>query len=158
MMKELEEEFSQLFTAMFSGFGLPELSLRVLALLYLEPGELAMDEIAGRTGYSLASISTTMKTLENAGFAQRRKRPATRKIFFSMDKSLAKINIRRLQAAQRHVIDPAKQGIPCIIEKFAARAKDERSRQQLKIIESYHRQLAVFETLIAKWTKELDRP
>jgi DNA-binding transcriptional regulator GbsR (MarR family) len=115
-----------------------------------------MDGLAKKTGYSLASISTTMKMLEPAGFVQRRRKPGTRKVFFHMEKNLAVINIHKLRAAKELMLKSARRALPNIIAKHKKRLTDMESKQKLKIVEGYYRQLEEFETMMDKWTKDLE--
>jgi DNA-binding transcriptional regulator GbsR (MarR family) len=74
-MNGIEEDFMQFLSGMTKVFGTQDLMLKVFALLFIEPEEIAMDDIAKKTGYSLASISNTMKMLENIGGIKRIHKP-----------------------------------------------------------------------------------
>jgi len=124
-MEELEQEAIEFFCNIGKGYGLKDLTMKVFAILYLEPEEVAMEDIAKRTGYSLASISNAAKVLENIGIVQRRKRPKTKKVFLYIEKNLIKLNIQKLRAAQESFVRSIKLSLPPIIEKYKAKVKDE---------------------------------
>jgi DNA-binding transcriptional regulator GbsR (MarR family) len=156
-MEELEKGFAEVFTNIFKGYGLTALPCKIVGILYIEPDEMAMEDIAKKTGYSIASISTTMKMLETAGMVQRRTRPGTRKAFFYMDKDLIKLNIRKLRASHDLMIRPVRQNLPPLIKKYKNKAKDDRSRRQLKLMENYLEQVMAFEKIINGWIKDLEK-
>ena len=83
-MDELEKEWMAAFNKIAKSFGLDDLSSKVVSVLYLEPEEVPMEDLAKKTGYSLASISNTMRVLGNMGFVQRIKKPGTKKIYFQI--------------------------------------------------------------------------
>jgi len=155
-MKELEKEFIDLFKTLFKSMGMPDQMVRIVAQLYIEPDAIPLDVLAKKTGYSLASISNTIKMLENAGMVKKTRRPGSKKIFVSMEKNLARLNISKLRAANEFFIRPAKQKLPEIIKKYKPKVKDEESKKKLQVMESYYKQIMKFEVLIKKWTKELE--
>jgi len=155
-MKDIEQEFVGFFKDVGRGFGMPQLPMHVVGQLYMEPEPVAMEDIAKATGYSLASISNTMKMLEGSGVVQRSKKPGTKKVYFFMEKNLAMLNIRKLNAAMEIQIKPAKLKLPVLIKKYKNKAKDDVAKQKLKIVEDYLRQMLIFEKLIKKWRKELE--
>jgi len=155
-MNKLETEFVDLNAKMAHGFGMPDLLMRIFGILYLEPKEMALEVIARKTGYSLASISMAMKALEAAGIVLRTRKPGSKKTYFYADRNLLRMNIRKLSAAQQLMIEPTKSEVPAMIEKYK-KSKDAKIRQQLKFIESYYHQMIEFEGLLKKWSKELDK-
>jgi DNA-binding transcriptional regulator GbsR (MarR family) len=156
-MNALEKEFIDFYAQMGHAFGMGDLLMKIFGLLYLEPKEMAMEDIAKKTGYSLATISNAMKTLEVSGIVQRKSKPKTRKIFFHIDKNLLRMNIRKLQVANDLMVKPAKTQIPPMIEKYKNKVKSERSKEQLKLIKSYYHQMIEFEQIMKKWTKDLNK-
>jgi len=155
-MEGLEEEFVGFISNVFRSYGLGDLASKIIGILYLEPEAVAMEDIARKTGYSLASISNTMKILGNIGVVQRIKKPGTKKVFFYMEKDLARLNIMKLRAAQNNFIKPAKEILPQIIDKYKNRIKDEKSKQKLRIIENYHAQILVSEEILQQAIERLE--
>jgi len=154
-MKTLEKEFIDYLTSMAKNFGLDDLALKVFAVLYIEPEPIAMDQVAKKTGYSLASISNTMKLFETMGAVERSKKPGSRKVFFYMDKDLIKWNIMKLDYAQRTMIAPAKAKLPKIIKRYKEKAKTNQEKKRIEIITGYHDQVVLFEKLFKKWKSDL---
>lgn len=156
-MDMIDKEFVEIFKNMGRAYGLSDLPLKVIGILYLEPDEIAMEEIAKKTGYSLASVSNTMKFLVGAGMVQRVKKPGSKKLFYFMDKNLIKLNLKKLEAVYENMIWPLKDQLPSLIRKYKEKVKDETSKKKLEIIENYYKQVTDFESLIEKWKKDLQK-
>lgn len=137
-------------------FNLGPITTKIVSLLYLQPNEVAMEDISKKTGYSLASISNKMKFLENAGMVERVKKPGSKKVFFYMEKNILKININKFEKIIINYIEPAKNSLPELISKYKKKAKTNIDKEKLKIIEDYYNQLIEFEKLINKWRKDLE--
>ena len=153
---ELDKEAMDFMATLGRVYGFSDLQSKAIALLYLEPDEISMEDIAEKTGYSLASISNTMKMLEAFGMIARRRKPKTKKVYFYMEKNLAKLNIMKLAAMRSNFLAPAKEILPALIKKYKNRVKDERSKKKVAIAENYYKQLLCFEGMIAHWIAELE--
>lgn len=97
---------------------------KVAALLFMEPRALSLEEIAERTGYSLASISNAVKHLELLGKVKRIKEPGSKKIYVEGEKNY----IRMIHQQFKHVIDvalkPMQDIIPNTIQELKKELKD----------------------------------
>ena len=78
-MSKTEEEFIEIVATAAKGHGFDDLSSKIIGILYIEPKKLSLDEIAQKTGYSLASISNSVKAIENARVIKKLKKPKTHK-------------------------------------------------------------------------------
>ncbi|MEM2131499.1 MAG: MarR family transcriptional regulator [Candidatus Woesearchaeota archaeon] len=152
-MEEIEKDMKALLCKTMSNEKEPFLD--VITILFLEPEEIALEEIAERTGYSLASVSNTMKMLENNGFVERIKKPKTKKVYFFMEKDLAKINLLKIKFISQHIKEVLSQ-LPIVIEKYS-KLKNERNKKKLKIIENYKAQLIDFNSIVENWQKDLEK-
>ncbi|MBN2251783.1 MAG: hypothetical protein JW724_06895 [Candidatus Altiarchaeota archaeon] len=155
-MDELDEEFVEFFRGMGKSFGWNDLTLRIVAILYIEPEPIAMTDIIRKTGYSPASVSNTMKFLENLYMIERIKKPGTKKAFFHMEKNLAKLNKQKLTAARNVMIRPVKERLPAIIKKYGNRKLDGKSKKKLEIVRQYYDQIIDFERILAHIMDDLD--
>lgn len=155
-MEKLEEGMMKVFSIMGRAIGFKGPVIKMLAVLYLEPKEIAMEEIAERTGYSLATVSNTMKMLETVGIVQRSRKPGTKKVFFFMEKNLVKLNIQKIQSAQKAYVSPAKQILPGLIREYKSKVKTKEGKDKVKIMEDYYRQMLSFEKILEKWQKDLE--
>ncbi len=155
-MENLDKEFKAMFCRMMASMGIKEPILDIAAVLYLEPEEIAMEEIAKKTGYSLASVSNTMKMLENINMIERRKKPKTKKVFFYMEKDLAKINLQKLKHASLYIKE-VKEQLPLTLEKYEQKSKDEYSKRKLNIAKNYYIQLIELDKIINHWQEDLEK-
>jgi len=131
--------------------------MRICGLLYMQPVELPIEQIAKKSGYSLASISNTMKMLEGMGMVTRSKKPGSRKVYYFMEKGLVKINIQKLKAAQEYMVKAIKMSLPPMIEKYKRKQLDDYSKKRLIVIEDYYKQIEDFEQILRKWQRDLEK-
>lgn len=147
---ELDGEFIEFATKLVSTYGIDMLSSRIFAILYLEPGELSMEELSERTGYSIPSIFNSMKKLEATRFLKEIHRPGTKKRYFTLEKDFTKHMATMVDHIRKTKIGPAKEKLPAIIEKYRKeiRKNDEVSMSKLNIIENYYKQVNRMEKII----------
>lgn len=155
-MKELEQEFMSYLCMMGKVYGLEDVPLKVFGILFLEPEEISMEEIAQKTGYSLASISNSMRFLESIGQVDRIRKPGSKKVYFRLDKDLVKWNIRKLEVLQQVTMRQAKEKLPPLIKKYHEKARTPEDKKKVEIIDYYYRQILLFEKITNRWKKELE--
>ena len=155
-MDDLDKEFIDVYKDTASMFVFGDLPADIVGMLYLEPEGVTMEDISKETGYSPASISNTIKMMENLGIIRRIKKPGTKKIYFYMEKDLAKINIQKLNTIHEKLIHPMKDRLPKIIAKYKNKVKDEKSKKKLKVAENYYKQMLCFEKMTEHWINELE--
>lgn len=151
-----KDEFIDLMTENSKVNGLDELSSRIIGILFIEPKEIALDELAKRTGYSLSAVSATMKFVERAGIVKRSKKPKSRKVYYYMEKDMLAMWIQLMRRKHENIILPSKQKLPKIIEKYKLE-KSENSEEELRIVENYYKQVLYSEQLIKDSIKTLEQ-
>ncbi len=156
MMGSPKDEFIDLMTENSKVNGLDELSSRIIGILFIEPEEIALDELAKRTGYSLSAISTAMKFIERAGIVKRSKKPKSRKVYYYMEKDMLAMWIQLMRRKYENIILPSKYKLPKIIEKYKLE-KSENSEEELRIVENYYKQVLFSERLIKDSIKTLEQ-
>ena len=154
-LKSPKEEFIDLMIENCKVNGLDELSSKIIALLYAEPNEISLDEIAKRTRYSLSAVSTAMKFIKRIGFVKRIKKPKSRKVYFYMEKSMIMFSLDVIRRKYEKVILPTKQRLPSIIKRYK-REKSENSKNELKIIENYYKEVLASEDIMKKSIQMLE--
>ncbi|MFH1174470.1 MAG: hypothetical protein V1725_05010 [archaeon] len=152
-----ERDFLQLITTAHLAHGMDELSAKLIAILFLEPKEISLEDLSKKTGYSMASISTTMKFIESFGFVERTKKPKSKKIYFLMHKDILELMRMQIEKMYTHKVQPVQQYLPGIIAAYRKQAKTKEQQEKLDIIERYHRDVLVFEKLMNDTLKRLDR-
>ena len=123
--------------------GLDDISSRIMAILYIEPKELSLEELSIKSKYSLSAISTAMKFLEQMEMVKRLKKPHSKKAYFFMEKDTLKMFLEFLIKQQEKIILPTIKKLPSIIEKY----EKEESKEELKIIKDYLRQIKAYEKI-----------
>jgi DNA-binding transcriptional regulator GbsR (MarR family) len=147
---EFDREMVAYFTEMGRMQGMDESYLRIFAILYLEPEEITMEDLAEKTGYSMASVSNKVKLLEAAGAIQRSNKPGSKRAYLYMEKDFINIMRKQLILKQEMIIELAKERIPRLVSKYERKIKSDKDRQKLKIVEEYYRQVQKAEKIMPK--------
>lgn len=144
----LVKEIIGIFQESHTSLGLDNLSLSIIGNLYFEPGEISMEELAQKTGYSLTSISQKLKFLAPFAIIRRRTRPGSRKVYLYMEKDLFKMWKQQIMMYYVPEIKIARENIPSLIEKYEKQATDREQKERLKILENYYKQILQFEKIL----------
>lgn len=136
------------------GYGVDNLAASILAILYFEPDEVSMEDIAARTGYSLASISQKIKSIEKSWRIQRIKKPGSRKVFFYMEKDLLELLFEQLKAGYENELKILNKKILPLIEEYKKESVSDEQISRLQIFETYKASLddlqIIFDCLVEK--------
>ena len=136
--------------------GFDELSSKLIGILFIEPEEIALDELANRTGYSLSAVSTALKFIERAGIVKRSKKPKSRKVYFYMEKDMLAMSLQIARRKYEKILLPSKQKLPNIIELY----KQDSSKNfgaELMIVEDYYKSLIFFEQILKEFIEKFER-
>ena len=155
-LDEIDKEFIEFYQAASRVQGADASLGTILAVLYLEPEEISMEDLAKKTGYSLASISNKIKMFEPVGFVKRIRKPGTKKVYLRAEKNVLEILKKGFTMKHDLVINLAKDRIPKIISKYKDKKLSEEQKKKLKIIEEYYKQMLKFEELIHEMLKKID--
>lgn len=156
-MTELpKNEFIELIAENSKVNGLDELSSKIIGILFIEPEEVALDELANRTGYSLSAVSTALKFIERAGIVKRTKRPKSRKVYFYMGKDMLAISLQIMKRKYEKIILPSKQKLPRIIEKYKQESTKE-AGEELGIVENYYKEILFFEQILKEFIETFEQ-
>jgi len=136
--------------------GLDELSSKLIGILFIEPEEIALDELARRTGYSLSAVSTALKFIERAGIVKRSKKPKSRKVYFYMEKDTLAMSLQIVRRKYEKILLPSKQKLPKIIEKYKQESTKE-SEEELKIVENYYKEVLFFEQILKEFIETFEQ-
>jgi DNA-binding transcriptional regulator GbsR (MarR family) len=147
-LTDIERDFVRLVEDNGLASGLNKLQAKIFAIVYIQPNDISLDEIAEKTGHSLASISLKIKTLEKFGFVVRRSKPKTNKVFFYMPKNLFSILLKqRIENRQKNIYS-IKESLPKIIKKYKSEKLDTDVKGQIKILKVYLNEVLKTEKLI----------
>ena len=152
-----EEDMIRLFESIGSSYGFDPLSTKIFALLYMEPGELTLQQLAERTGYSLSMVSTRMKPLESFGWVERVKRKGSRKVHFHMAKDMKTIVISNMTTALEKQVRPVKRQIPVLLERHKGlKDKDNpRVKDQFRMARKLRSRMVELESLLKEYIRKV---
>jgi HTH-type transcriptional regulator, osmoprotectant uptake regulator len=142
-----KEEFIDLVADYVGVHGYDKLTCKVIAILYAEPGELSLDEISSKTGYSLSALSTNLKLSEQFGMIKRISKPGSKKAYFYMEKSVWSAFLDHLIMEHDHVVMPSRHKLPEIIQRLKSE-KTKDSKEEVKIAEKYYKDILLFDKLV----------
>jgi DNA-binding transcriptional regulator GbsR (MarR family) len=153
---ETDNKFIEMVKQIGLYSGMDELTTTIAGRLYLEPEPVAMEELAKETGYSLASISNKTKFLEQVRIVKKTRKPGSKKIYLYMEKDIAKIIRENLNTVLNARIKTAKESMPLIIEEYCAKARTEKDKKKLRILEDYYAQVCKFELILKDVIKKIN--
>ncbi|MBT4460949.1 hypothetical protein HN789_07715 [archaeon] len=156
-MESIESEFTKFCITSGKGYGLDSLSSKLFSIIYLESSEIALDQLAKITGYSLASVSNKMRLLESFGMVQRIKKPGSKKVFYYMEKDVIKLTKMHFEKIIQAEIEPAKQMMPELITKFKTKKLNKKDKTKLGIIKNYYKQMLGVEEIMIDMIQKLDK-
>ena len=134
-MRSLDQEFVEMYKdiGMRQGLNNPLLTM-IFAHIFIEPEDIAMDELARRTGYSLASVSNAIKLLDTMAPIKKVKKPGSKKLYLRVEKDFSKMFRESIEKKEQLMITLIQQKVPEIISKHKHRAKTERQKKKIKIL------------------------
>lgn len=148
-MEAAKKEFQDLVCQSMKSYGLDELSSKLLAVLYSAPEPLTLDELSKMTGYSFSAVSAAMKLLSGIKLVEKTKRSGSKKLYFSVQRDMLTLSINAIRSKNEHMVDPALQGLPAIIER-CRNSDAENSKEVLNIIEDYYQQMVALDLIFKK--------
>jgi len=156
-MEPLEEQFTEFYRTIGRSYNLDDLTSRIYARLFIDPGEVAMEDLAKETGYSLASVSNKIKILEVGGMVERRTRPGTRKVYVSAPKDMMRLTLSFLLQYQNGEVAKVKAEVPAMIASLKGKKTGGRQKTQLEILEKYYADTLAFDQIITRFIGEMGR-
>lgn len=154
-MDTLDNEFIGMYQQMCVMQGMDQLLGSIIGIIYIEPKPVAMEDIAKKTGYSLASISNNVKMLEQIGIISKTHKPGTKKIYLSMDKDISKMMIEMLM---KHLaaMNLVTSSVPGMLKRYKNKAKTEKDKKKVALVDSYYKQIYKFEQITTKMLKKFN--
>lgn len=156
-IKELDGEFIDFATGVVNSYGFDLLTSRIFAILYLEEGEMSMENLSAVSGYSVPSVFNSMKKLDQTGFLKEIHKPGTKKIYFVLEKDFSKHMKKMVEMIRKSKIGPAKEKLPGLIENYRkeVRKGDKSGEAKLATIENYYKHIERMEKIINYIEKQI---
>ncbi len=145
-MTSPKEKFLELMIEDCKSNGFSELTSKIMGILFLEPDELSLEELAKRTGYSLSAISTEIKFVERMGLIKRLRKPKTKKVFFYMEKDMITMSMEFMKKKYALMLR-TKNELPKIIEEYKVHKSNLKEKKELNIIKKYQKQVLLSEKM-----------
>ncbi len=155
-MIQAEKDAMKLFDNIGRGYGMDPLISNIISIIYLEPEPICLDEIAKRTGYSLASISNKIKQIELFTPITRVRKPGSKKCYLYMEKEMFKVFKSQMRKHREVKIVPLKTHLPSIIKDYKKQAKTDKDKKKVKILEQYYKDVEKFDTIMSNMLKKLE--
>jgi DNA-binding transcriptional regulator GbsR (MarR family) len=155
-MIQAEKDVMKLFDNIGKSYGMDSLISNIISIIYLEPEPVCLNEIAKRTGYSLASISNKIKKIELFTPIRRVRKPGSKKVYLFMEKEMFKVFKTQMQKHREIKILPLKKHLPPIIKDYKKQAKTDKDKKKVKILEQYNKDVEKFDTIMSKMLKRLE--
>jgi DNA-binding transcriptional regulator GbsR (MarR family) len=140
----LDTEFIEFATNIGKTYGFDLLTSKIFAILYLEPNPLSMEELTEKTGYSIASVCNSMKSIGSTGFLKEIHTPKTKKLHFTIEKDFSRHIRAMIEMIRKTKIIPAKEVLPGLIGKYRIGGFKEKE----KIIENYYKQMLKMDKIV----------
>lgn len=156
-MEPLDQQFIGFYLTIGKSYNFDDLTSRIFARIFIDPREVAMEDLAEETGYSLSSISNKLKILEAGGFIIRSPRPGTRKVYVYAPKDMLKTVQSILLQYQQGEIAKVKSGIPPLLEGLKGKRLGKREKDQVEILKKYYEDTLIVEGIVEKFIAELGR-
>jgi DNA-binding transcriptional regulator GbsR (MarR family) len=150
--QEIENEIYSTFSDIASSLGYSEVHGRIIGALLVAGGELSLDELAKKTGYSLSTISLSLEMLTLLDIIRKLKVPGDRKLYIKLQGSL-------MEGLKNAIVLKAKKSAGDTLQKFEGyrerirRSGDGEKRRLLKsidILEKEVRKLEKYISLVSK--------
>ena len=155
-MSDIEKNMAEIGNEIFRGYGVDNLTASILSTLYFEPEEMSMEELATKTGYSLASISLKIRTIENNWGIQRIKKPGSRKVYFYMEKDLLDLYVEQMKKGYEHELKVANKKVLPLIEEYRKEAVADEQTKRLQLFETYYKSLNDFSKIVDHVIEKID--
>ncbi|MFA5268109.1 MAG: hypothetical protein WC379_09060 [Methanoregula sp.] len=156
-MEPLDQQFTDFYRVIGKSYNFDDLTTLIYARLFIDPEEVAMEDLAKETGYSLASISNKLKLLETCGVVVRRTRPGTRKVYVYAQKDMMKIVLSSFIQYQQGEVVMVKTGIPRLLEGLKGKKLGKRGKAQKEILEKYYADTLMFDEMITRFLAQMNQ-
>ncbi len=155
-MNDIEKKIIDIGHEIFKGYGVDNSTAQILSILNFESDAISMEELAERTGYSLASISLKIKNIENFWSIKRLHKPGSRKTYLHMEKNLLDAFAIQIRNSFETELDIAKTKIDPLIEEYRGNATTQEQKIKLHTYENYLSEINKFEELIQNIYDQID--
>jgi DNA-binding transcriptional regulator GbsR (MarR family) len=156
-MDECDRAFVTYYQKVGRAYGMDELSSSIFALLFLNPEDISLEDLARETGYSLSSVSNKTRMLEMTGCITRVRKAGSKKVFFFAEKDIMKMTFQMMEKIGSVEVTAARSEIPAIISRLKTPDMSNDQKKKIKILQDYLKGLQKFDKLIQELKGSLSR-
>lgn len=156
-MDDIDLEFARIFKPVGEIHGMDTASIDIFYMVYLSPLEVSLEEIATKTGYSLASVSNKVKMFEMKGMIKKATKPGSKKVYVYADKNFLKLIKNMMVAKSLLVTDIVSTKLPDMIDKYSKKKLNEEQRKKLAIIQDFQRQMDGASCVLKKMAADFEK-
>ncbi|MBR9699634.1 hypothetical protein GOV09_04215 [Candidatus Woesearchaeota archaeon] len=150
-MADLDHDVIDLFLYLGEFHGWDALTSTICAILFIEPKEVALTDLAKKTGYSLASCCIKVQQLEKSGLVKKLSKPGSKKVYASMEKDLFAHWMNMIKRAMTYKVGHIKNVLPDIIKRHKNADK-----RKIKILEGWHKDVVRIEGIFQELIKRME--
>lgn len=143
MPENIEAKLLSTFASVAAAIGYSEVHGRIIAALIIAQKPLSMQELAKRTGYSLAAISLSLDLLELVGIVRKIKNPSDRRLYARLEGDV-------LQGLRNALILKVQKEIFSTLAEFEKYRSDARIRPVIANLEKEIRRLQRYVDALGK--------
>jgi len=147
----------ELFSKMSNSFGGDSLFFKIFVLSYISPEPISMEELADKTGYSLASLSTRIKMFEAAGFLNKTRKPGSKKVYVSAEKNMIKMFRDHFMKKEELGMQIVMNEVPGIAEDLRKKKLTALQKKKLENLENYYTQVTKMHKIMKKMIIEFEK-
>ncbi len=153
----LKKDFIQITAHIADAAGHDYLLGVIFGTLFLQPREIAMEDLAKACGYSLASVSQKLKVIEQLNVLKKSTRPGSRKIYLSLEKDLVHVWLKQIYGLGEKKINLAKEKLPLLLAKYKDKLKTPADRRLYATIQNYYRQIIIFDKIMNEFKQIINK-
>lgn len=149
------EQYKNIVAQIERAKGINTATARLTSEIFASTKEISLEELASITGYSLATVSNTIKFLEPHGIINRIKKPGSKKVYVSAERDFMSVLAKTMNRTHETAVRPLKQILPELIKEqkdLIKKTTQEKNKTKLKaeleIIEEHLKQVKRMEEIL----------
>ncbi|MFP4118555.1 MAG: GbsR/MarR family transcriptional regulator [Candidatus Woesearchaeota archaeon] len=165
-MKQPEaiKEYEQLVLNILKSQGAPRVGAKIVSIAFTEPEEQSLEQLAEKTDYSLATVSNTVRYLENLKVVERVRKPGSKKIYVKPQRNFIKSLEQKMETAHKTQITMGLEKLPIIIKDMKQTIKEtknkkwkEHFKEHLKVMENHYEQIQLMEEIFSEMMRTIKK-
>ena len=155
------KEYQDLITQIFQNHGMGGVKACIYSHIQTSPETISLDELANLTGYSLATVSNTVRFFEKLHIVKRVKKPGTKRVYAEAKRNFMEVFEDQMESIFTNEIKPTEEHMPVIIRNMKEEMKTAKGeekklyKQQLSIMERHLEETRKAAEILSAVTKKV---